>query len=233
MKLTDKERKEKIELTREFYRNHLVELPSEPQWRQFRCRLWDVVPGKAKDPVDNFVWLKIKDTIRTPEQMQKWLVKLAPRDVYFMTSRFLNPQNIGPKKLSKPGYKWAYNIFLGSELYFDFDEKNLDNVMAVRDYLFNKYGFQQVEVYETSRGYHLHVMDFEDKIESLKYLTKYWKFREEKYQYEKKKIADDLQKQGYKFDRPITIDTRRIIRMVGSVGHDMFVKTRIKTEELK
>jgi hypothetical protein len=227
-KLNEAERILRKRETSKFYATHLVELPSFSQWRQFRFRLWDV--GK-----DNcYRWMKLRDTIRTPEQMQKHLVKFAPRDVYFMTSRFLNPQNIGPKKFRhQAGFKWAYNIFLGSELYFDFDEKDIVSVLAVREYLMSKYGFQQVEVYETSRGYHLHCMDFEDKVEKLKHLDKYWKYREEIYQSEKRKVAADLEKQGYKFDKPITIDTRRIIRVVGSVGNDMFVKTRVKTEELK
>ena len=241
MKLTEAERTEKIELTRKFYREHLVELPPEPQWRQFRCRLWTenkaaYFGGRkkmARDPTESFSWVKIHDTIYTPQQMQKWLVKLAPRDVYFMTSRFLNPQNVGPKKLTKPGFKWAYNIFLGSELYFDFDVKDIVSTLSMREYLMKKYGFQQVEVYETFRGFHIHCIDFEDKVEALKHLDKYWKFREEKYQYEKKKIADDLQKHGYKFDRPITIDTRRIIKLIGSIDGNGFVKTRVKTEELK
>ena len=81
---------------RQFYKEHLPSLPIDSKFRQYRVRTWD----------NN--WIKIQDTIRTPKDLQRWLIRLAPRDVYFMTSRFLNPTKVGPRVLRK--YKPGYNL---------------------------------------------------------------------------------------------------------------------------
>src|SRR5512136_2177880 len=36
-------------------------------------------------------FFKVKDAIRSPADLQSWLVKLQPSDVYYSTSTFLDP----------------------------------------------------------------------------------------------------------------------------------------------
>lgn len=220
----------KIKESREFYKNNLCTLPSFPNWRQFRLRLWKT------DAKKRHMWVKVPGQVKNAKELQKWLIKFAPRDVYFTTSRFLNPSKVGPRKWNhKPGYKWGYNLFLGSELYFDFDDKKIQQVKGVCDILtkreFVGFGYEKIKVYETSRGYHIHVLDFEEKTKELqdiknKVMTP-WN-REQKYLTIKKQIATYISSKGLQFDMPITFDTRRIIRLPGSLQADGFVVKEVK-----
>lgn len=190
---------------RQFYKEHLPSLPIDSKFRQYRVRTWD----------NN--WIKIQDTIRTPKDLQRWLIRLAPRDVYFMTSRFLNPTKVGPRVLRKykPGYNLAYNIFLGSELYFDFDYKNIHELKLFLKEL-KKDGYNDLKVIETARGFHIWVLDFEQHHSELKGILNP-KEREQKHKLLKTKIAKKYSSLGYKFDFQVTIDTRRIIRVPGTL----------------
>ena len=200
-------------LSREFYKNTKPVLPPFPQTRQFRVRLWDGT------------WVKIKDRIKTPEQLQQHLIRLGPRDVYFSTARWLNPTVVGPKKLRDAGYKVADNLFLGSELYFDLDDATLEDVILLKQYLKNKYNFTRFVMIKTGRGYHLWVLDFEDIMNIAKKSMP--REREIHYTVVKSHIVKDLLAHNFKFDTPITLDSRRIVRVPNTLHGGTFTTIKI------
>ncbi len=186
-----------------FYRNNKPILPPDPQWRQFRVKM------------DKNHWVKIRRKIQTPEDLQERLIELNPKDVYFMTSKFLDPVNVGSKNLGTAGYKWLYNLFLGSGLYFDMDYKD-ENVVEDLVSRLKKDGFGSIRVIETGNGYHIWMTeDLKNHFSELKGI-KNPKERERAYMSVKKKLVDKYKK-DFDFDEPITLDTRRILRVPNTI----------------
>lgn len=191
---------------RKFYTNNLAIIPPFSHWRQFKFRLWS---GE---------FIVIKDTIKTAKDLQKHLVRHAPSDVYFSTSTFLDPQNVGPKKYNnlRSGYNWANNIFLGSGFYVDVDSENFEGVKNISKYLKNSFGFAPI-IIKTGRGFQVHVYDdLSDYFPDLQGIADP-KLRENAYHAIKVYITKKLKKLGIKFDEPISIDTRRVCRLAGSL----------------
>ena len=106
-----------------------VWLPPDSHWRQFRFQLWSSQRNRL-------IWAKCFDNFKNNEHGKKSLLKrlrqLKPIKVFYMTSKFLNPRQVGPdphsksggKKFKKKGLMKVYNnCFLGQELYFDVDFK--------------------------------------------------------------------------------------------------------------
>ena len=104
-------------------------LPPHSHWRQFRFQVWDSRAGRL-------IWVKCFDTFRNTNEGKKALLQrlreMKPIKVFYMTSKFLRPQLVGPdpnsnrgwKKFKKRGLMRHYNnAFLGQELFFDVDFK--------------------------------------------------------------------------------------------------------------
>ncbi len=213
MDLSDEQIRVKEKISEDFYKKNVPILLPQSNWRQYRVRLW------------NNEWYKIPDRITDSKTLQRWLISLKPRDVYFMTGRFLNPQHVGPKKWKgKPGYKWDYNLFLGGELYFDIDHKNLDEINKIIEDL-KKENFKKIVLIKTGNGYHIHVYDFEKHFDYLKGIDNPFE-REFKYKRVKTLIAERYSEK-YDIDKQITLDTRRILRvpntMHGNTGKKISV----------
>lgn len=189
-------------------------LPPKSTQRQFRFFLYGL---NKKTRV-----LKIQDRLNSIERLRKLLCKYTPADVYYSTSCWLDPQNLGPrsfKKKSKPGYELASNVYLYSELYFDIDAPG-DFPLAKRetkrlvDFLKEKYKFQDIKIaFSGGKGFHVYVYDFklQDFVDEI-YADP--RMREGQAQDVKLEIVEEiLHKQDILIDAPITLDTRRIIRL--------------------
>src|SRR3990167_5717745 len=99
-------------------------------------------------------FMKVRKTIKTPEDLQKVCIKYKPIGVYCTNSYWLNPKTLG--KRSK------YPVFLGSSFVVDFDEahKAEDNIQKAIQF-FQERGCNDIIRVKTGRGWHLHILDWE------------------------------------------------------------------------
>lgn len=199
---------------RSYYRKASLWLPPKSNFRQFRLFI------KRNDRMRV---IKVQDRINSLENLRKHLIKHAPTDIYYTTSLWLDPQKTGPRQYSKkkPGYEFSHNVFLGSELYFDIDvpgDIDRAKVEAKKLILFLKNkGFKSFKIaFSGGKGFHVYVYDYnvqnyyDDYIEDPR-------LRENLTQDTKADIVNEIIKKEIIIDADITIDTRRIIRLPGTI----------------
>ena len=204
---------------REYYSWAHLWLPSRPTFRQFRVAV-DRAGGRAR-------FLKIDDRIRDPETLRRWLLRLAPSHVYFTTSRWLDPQRLGPRDLRRrrAGYPIAHNVLLGQELYFDIDapgdlEGAKEDASALLGFL-NGEGFRDLAlVYSGNKGFHVHAYDFEPRF--LPRLPEDPRKREAAVQAARADLVARIVSAGIGIDVEVTMDPRRILRLPGTVHGKTF-----------
>src|SRR5512137_1007636 len=94
-----------------FYQHHLPNLSviTDLPHRHFRFLL----------PHGTF--LKLQDRIRSEEELRRWLARYRPSDVYYSTSCWLVPENLGRRERTP----LSDNIFLSSDIVFDIDRSPL------------------------------------------------------------------------------------------------------------
>jgi DNA primase catalytic subunit len=192
-------------------------LPPRSSFRQFRFFL------KAEN--GNVRVVKIKDRITSITTLRRWLVRFAPLHAYYTTATWLDPQNLGPKDLreNSPGFQFSYNVFLSQELYFDVDvagslEEAKKWTLKLKECLEEEYSFRSILcVYSGNKGFHLHVYDF-DLSKWIPRVSPLPTMRELQTQEAKVRIVNDLMERGLVFDADVTIDTRRIIRLPGTIN---------------
>lgn len=212
---------EKYELLRKYYSGATLWLPPKSAFRQFR--LFFVNKNGSMQVV------KVKDRVKTEESLRKWLIRYLPFHVFYSTSLWLDSQNLGPMRYTekKAGYEFAYNVFLGQELYFDIDiPGDLDlckeKVMQLINALKDDYGLQPSRlVYSGSKGFHIHVYDWnlQDFVDTKPADPRY---RETLTQEVKAQIVENLLSKGLVFDADVTLDTRRMIRLPLSINGKTF-----------
>lgn len=101
-------------IIKEYYSKAELTLPDNPGWRTWKFKL----PGGR--------FLHIDKRINSIEKFRKYLVRYTPVKVYHSCSFWLNPTRMRGKY--KRNYKWADTLFLGMELYFDFDVMHYEKV---------------------------------------------------------------------------------------------------------
>ncbi|NHJ86971.1 MAG: hypothetical protein FK734_16025 [Asgard group archaeon] len=201
-------------LLSQFYQHTDLWLPPNSTQRQFR---FFVTGFNKKTRV-----LKIQDRINSIQKLRELLVRYTPSDVYYTTSCWLDPQNLGPrsfKKKSKPGYELASNVFLYSELYFDIDAPGnfslaKKEVKRLVGFLKQEYGFKEIAIiFSGGKGFHVYVYDFylRDFVDEIFADPR---MREGQTQDAKLEIVNKIiHQENILIDAPITLDTRRIIRL--------------------
>jgi len=190
----------------EFYSQNApnLEMINNPNWRQFRFALF------------NRRFFKVPDSIKNEKDLQKWLVSKKPMDVYYSVSKFLSPHLIGPK-----GEKISENLFLGSDLVFDIDfepfcirnlEKARRETIKLLSFIKEK-NFEILYIaFSGAKGFHLvckdpYKYDFDNPIE-----------RENKAKEYRRKLVDEILEKEIKIDPKVTVDTRRILRLPGTIN---------------
>ena len=204
---------------RAYYRTAALWLPPRPTFRQFRVARW-TVDGRT-------VFRKIDDRVKDVDTLRRWLLDLAPAHVYFTTSRWLDPQRLGPRELRgrKAGYPIAHNVFLGQELYFDIDAPG-DLAAAKRHArslldLLRGEGLQDLRlVYSGNKGFHVHAYDFEKRFGPD--LPEDPRKREAAAQAARTDLVTRIVNAGIGIDVDITMDPRRILRLPGTVHGKTF-----------
>jgi len=194
-------------------------LPPKPTFRQFRVA---VVRADGR-----LAFRKIEDRVRDVETLRRWLLRFAPAHAYFTTSRWLDPQRLGPRELkgTKAGYRIAHNVFLGQELYFDLDVP--DDLDAAKVYALRLLDFLRAEglrdlrlVYSGNKGFHVHAYDFERTF--LPQLPEDPRDREGAAQTARMDLVTRLVAADVPIDVDITMDPRRILRLPGTVHGTTF-----------
>ena len=209
----------------EFYKspNFVPDLPDEAGFRHFRFKL-----------ADGFTWRKVPVKINSVEDLKKWVLKLQGVDLYYSTSKWLNPHKISAKGISG-NYKVADNLLIGSDLVFDIDaskplsiktldlaRKSTNNLYEGMKAFSKEYRFKDLE-FTGGRGFRL---IYEDKSLNLpanpskriEHTTNRRKiFIEELLRYIGKQKNN---KKYYKiktfFDQKITENVMAVIRIKGS-----------------
>jgi hypothetical protein len=199
------------ELIREFYAGHVPDL----------SRITDVNKRHFRLLLPNGRFFKVKDVIRTPQDLQRWLIRLKPLDVYYSTSTYLNPTSVSPRPRSAAEYWGPGNIILGNDVAFDLDRRplsilNLERARrdAVRllDLMLDSEYHPKYAAFSGSKGFHLVLSDRDTEMEADH------RSREKAIIERRKALVEMVSQRGIQTDTSVTVDTRRIIRLPGTLN---------------
>ena len=193
---------------RSYYKSNPIDLAviSSVNFRHFRFRLAD---GS---------FYKVKRKIRDTRGLREHLVRKAPLDVYYSTACWLNPHLLG-SRVEKDVLK---NVLISCDLAFDIDLdgriKKLDDarkqVIALNEFLENKGISIRYSAFSGSKGFHVVCDDpWNDEIVEQNPAK-----RETEAIERRKKIVEEAKREGIMFDEKVTVDTRRIIRLPGTIN---------------
>lgn len=196
---------------REFYCGHPPDLSciTDVNKRHFRLLL------------PNGRFFKVKDVIRTPMDLQRWLIRLSPLDVYYSTSTYLNPTSVSPRPRTASEYWGPGNIILGNDVAFDLDRRplsilNLERARkdAVRllDLMLDRQYSLKYAAFSGSKGFHLVFSDRDTGLEEDH------RSREKEIIGRRKALVEEVTQRGIRIDTSVTVDTRRIIRLPGTLN---------------
>ena len=207
---------------RSFYQHHLPDLSAitDLPHRHFRILL----------PRGTF--LKLQDRIRSEEVLRKWLVRYRPSDVYYSTSCWLVPENLGRRERTP----LSDNIFLSSDIVFDIDRSpfSIANLDRAREDTLKLLAFcddnrlpVKYSAFSGSKGFHVICADprrYDDPSPLV---------REDLAKAARKEIIGRVLAEGITIDTKITADTRRIIRVPGTINSKTgYVCTVLSREQL-
>jgi hypothetical protein len=207
---------------RSFYQHHLPDLSAitDLPHRHFRILL----------PRGTF--LKLQDQVREEEVLRKWLVRYRPSDVYYSTSCWLVPQNLGRRERTP----LSDNIFLSSDIVFDIDRSpfstaNLElarqDTLRLLAFCDDNHLAVNYTAFSGSKGFHVICTD------PLRYDDPSPLVREDMAKAARKEIITRVLAEGIAIDTKITTDTRRIIRVPGTINSKSgYVCTVLSREQL-
>jgi DNA primase catalytic subunit len=207
---------------RSFYQHHLPDLSAitDLPHRHFRILL------------PRGMFLKLQDRIRSEEVLQRWLVRYRPSDVYYSTSCWLVPENLGRRERTP----LSDNIFLSSDIVFDIDRtpfstENLelarqDTVRLLEFCDSNRLAVKYI-AFSGSKGFHVVCAD------ARRYDDPSPLVREELAKAARREIVTRVLAERIAIDAKITTDTRRIIRVPGTINSKTgYICTMISREQL-
>jgi hypothetical protein len=206
-----------------FYQHHLPDLSviTDLPHRHFRFLL----------PRGTF--LKLQDRIRSEEVLRRWLVRYRPSDVYYSTSCWLVPENLGRRERTPV----SDNIFLSSDIVFDIDRSpfSTDNLELARHdtlrlltFCSNNHLTVKYIAFSGSKGFHIICAD------ARRYDDPSPLVREDRAKAARKEIIARVLAEGIPIDTKITTDTRRIIRVPGTINSKSgYVCTVLSREQLR
>ena len=192
-----------------FYRNNDLDLSwiEKPGRHQFRWRL-----------VNNN-WITASRRFRDSEKLSETLSKQGARDVYIGTSSWLNPIQL-PKKSdleSEPA------VLLDHWIVFDIDRKPLTIktleegrkiANSLLEYMEENHDHELISIsFSGGKGFHLIFKDAKREKFLIEDLAK----REQTVIEQRKALLDEVLEAGFDVDKLVTADTRRIIRLPGTL----------------
>ena len=207
---------------RSFYQHHLPDLSSitDLPHRHFRILL------------PRGMFLKLQDRIRSEEVLQQWLVRFRPSDVYYSTSCWLVPENLGRRERTP----LSDNIFLSSDIVFDIDRTpfstgNLElarqDTVRLLEFCDNNRLAVKYIAFSGSKGFHVVCAD------TRRYADPSPLVREDLAKAARREIVARVLAERIGIDTKITTDTRRIIRVPGTINSKTgYICTVISREQL-
>ena len=191
-----------------YYQSNTIYLSVVPRvnFRHFRFRLADGM------------FLKVTRRIRNWEDLREQLANTAPFDVYYSTACWLNPHQLG----SKVGKDLLKNIMISCDLSFDIDiDAELENLedarkqaVMLREYLHSRKIDVRYSAFSGSKGFHVVCNDPWSNMKNEENPAK----REMKAIQNRKEMVKEVKAEGIVFDGKVTVDTRRIIRLPGTIN---------------
>jgi DNA primase catalytic subunit len=181
-------------------------------------------------------WVTARRRIRNHQTLAKAIGKDVVSDLYFSTSRWLNPIDL-PRLRDK---EQPHPILLDHLIVFDIDVaplslKNLEQAritaIDLHDYLAEDASIEFLSCsFSGSKGFHLFYLDMERD----KFAIEDPKEREETVRESRKQLLKRVLEEGFNVDNRVTADTRRIIRLPGSIhGTTGYMCTVLGLEQLK
>ncbi|MFA4860250.1 hypothetical protein [Methanoregula sp.] len=167
--------------------------------------------------LQNGRFLKIDERVRDEMRLRKWLVRFAPSDVYYSVSCWLNPERLG----SRYGTPLSSNILISSDLVFDIDRSpfTVRNLESAKDDTIRLLAFLRENDYRIrycafsgSKGFHVVAEDKE------RYPCPSPYDREDLAKRARLRLLDRVTTEGIEVDRKVTLDTRRILRLPGTIN---------------
>jgi len=207
-----------------YYKSNPTDLAMVPavNFRHFRFRLAD---GS---------FYKVKRKIHNPKDLREHLVRKAPLDVYYSTACWLNPHLLG-SRVEKDVLK---NVMISCDLAFDIDFggeiKTLEDarlqVIALNGFLESRGINVRYSAFSGSKGFHVVCDDpWNDEIAEENPVK-----REVEAIERRKRIVEEAKAEGIVFDEKVTVDTRRIIRLPGTINSKTgFACTVLSKKELE
>jgi len=193
----------------QYYQNHEVDFAwlEKPSQHEFRWRC------------DDGSWRKSKRRISSIESFRKSISRDNPSDIYFSTSSWLDPIDL--PRLSDEAR--PHPILLNHLIVFDIDFSplSLENLEQARittlklhNWIEENYDYELLSIsFSGSKGFHLFYNDLDRTLFSIENP----KERENTVKAERNKLLQEVLLAGFKVDPRITADTRRIIRLPGSI----------------
>lgn len=205
---------------RSFYRTHPPDLSpiSDLTHRHFRILL------------PRGMFFKIPARIRDGKILQEWLVRYRPSDVYYSTGCWLAPERLGRREKTP----LADNIFLASDIVFDIDREpfSYENLESARNDTLRILDFCRDEslpvryiAFSGSKGFHVVCSD------TVRYPAADPGEREDLAKERRRMILERLTATGITVDRRVTPDTRRIIRVPGTINSKTGYLCTVLTEK--
>ena len=209
-----------------YYQNHEIDLSwlKKPSQHGFRWRC------------SNGSWRKSNRRISSQNSFRKAIARDNPSDIYFSTSSWLEPINLpNLNDETKP-----HPILLNHLIVFDVDfaPLSLDNLEQARlttlnlhKWIQKNYNYELMSIsFSGSKGFHLFYNDPNRDLFSIENA----KDRELAVKDNRNKLLQEVLLAGFKVDPRITADTRRIIRLPGSIhGKTGLLCHRISLETLE
>jgi len=197
------------EIIKSYYESTTIDLSvlSKINFRHFRLRLADGT------------FYKIARKIRSWKDLKQQLLNNLPLDVYYSSSCWLNPHKLG----SRTEGKILKNIMISCDLVFDVDvngeqiqslEQARKEAVSIENFLLSKKINTRYLAFSGSKGFHVVSNDPWNENAGIEDPVKREKNAIEK----RKEIVKEAKAQGLSFDEKVTIDTRRIIRLPGTIN---------------
>jgi len=177
-------------------------------------------------------FLKIRSRIRSDRDLQTWLVRYRPSDVYYSTSCWLVPENVGRRERTP----LSDNILLSSDIVFDIDRApfSAENLELARQDTLQLLAFcdrhrftVKYIAFSGSKGFHVVCEDPRRYDDPSPFV------REDRAKEFRREIIARVTAEGIAIDTKITADTRRIIRVPGTINSKTgYVCTVLSREQL-
>ena len=210
----------------QYYQNHEVDLSwlKKPSQHGFRWRC------------SNGSWRKSQRRVSSVDSFRKAIARDNPSDVYFSTSSWLEPIDLPNLNDETKPHPILLNHFIVFDI--DFAPLSLENLERARlttlklhKWIEKNYDYELMSIsFSGSKGFHLFYNDPDRSLFSIED----GKEREDAVRGNRNKLLEEVLLAGFKVDPRITADTRRIIRLPGTIhGKTGLLCHRISIERLE